>query len=80
VALTDGKERRVKIPLTEIRTVQAKVHDHTKTAILVGTVGVVAASTIYFGLISKSGGSGTTIDCTGDEVTKHPTEHPECFS
>jgi hypothetical protein len=39
-------------------------------------VGVVSA--MYFGFIAKASG-GATVDCTGDEVTKHPTEHPECF-
>lgn len=69
---------RVKIPLSEIQSVQAKVRDHTKTAILATTVGVAVVSSMYVGFIGKGSAKGTTIDCTGDEVTKHPDEHPEC--
>jgi len=69
---------RIKIPLSEIQTVQASVRDRTKTALLLGTVGVAVVSSMYFGFIAKANG-GSTVDCTGDEVTKHPTEHPECF-
>lgn len=49
---------RVKIPLGEIRSVQAKVPDHTKTALLLTAMGVVAVSTLYVGFISKSKGEG----------------------
>jgi hypothetical protein len=70
---------RVKIPLSEIQSVQAKVRDHRKTAILVAAVGVAVVSSVYVGFVGKSSG-GASIDCTGDEVTKHPMEHPECFN
>jgi hypothetical protein len=70
---------RVKIPLSEIHGVQAKVRDHTKTAILATTLGVAVLSTMYVGFIGKGSGKAG-IDCTGDEVTKHPEEHPECGS
>jgi hypothetical protein len=53
-----GGRERVKIPLTEIRSVQAKVADHTKTAVLVTTLGVAAVTSIYFGLIANAGGAG----------------------
>ena len=70
---------RVKIPLSDISTVQAKVPNPTKTILLATTLGVGIVSTMYFAFIS--GGSGkASADCTGDEVTKHPEEHPECFS
>ena len=69
---------RVKIPLSEIQTVQAKVPDHKKTALLATAVGVATVSGLYFTLLGKGSG-GPTIDCFGDEVAKHPTEHPECF-
>jgi hypothetical protein len=68
---------RVKIPLSEIQSVQAKVRDHTKTAILATTLGVAVLSTMYVAFIGKGSGKAG-IDCTGDEVTKHPDEHPEC--
>jgi hypothetical protein len=69
---------RIKIPVSDIREVQAKVPNHTKTAILVTTLGVGVVSTMYFAFGSGSSGKAS-VDCTGDEVTKHPTEHPECF-
>lgn len=68
---------RVKIPLTDVQSVQAKVRDGTKTAILVTTLSAGVISAMYFGFIGKASG-GSTVDCTSDEVTKHPTEHPEC--
>jgi hypothetical protein len=55
---------RVKIPLAQIETVQAKVHDGTKTALLVGTLGIAAVSGLYFGSISKSGSNtGGAVYC-----------------
>jgi hypothetical protein len=69
---------RVKIPLSEIQSVQAKVRDHTKTAILATTLGVAVVSSMYVGFLGKGSGKASGVDCTGDEVTKHPGEHPEC--
>jgi hypothetical protein len=69
---------RVKIPLADVRSVQARVPNHMKTAILATTLGVATVSTMYFAFLSEGSG-GATRDCTGDEVTKHPDEHPECF-
>jgi hypothetical protein len=69
---------RIKIPLSEIQSVQASVRDRTKTALLLSTMGVAAASSIYFMWISKSGPEGITIDCANDAVEEHPEEHPEC--
>jgi len=74
-----GSRERVAIPLGEIRSVQAKVSDHRKTALLLAGVGVAVVSSMYFGFIAGASG-GSTVDCTSDEVTKHPTEHPECYS
>ena len=60
---------RVKIPLADIQTVQAKVHDGGKTALLVGTIGVAAVSALYVGLISQSGSSngGEVVYCGVDK-------------
>lgn len=69
---------RVKIPLSEIHSVQAKVRDHTKTAILATALGVAVVSSMYVGFVGKGSGKATGIDCTGDEVTKHPDQYPEC--
>jgi hypothetical protein len=54
---------RVKIPLADIQTVQAKVHDGTKTALLLGALGVAAVSGLYVAFISQagSGSSGTEV-------------------
>lgn len=48
---------RVKIPLRDIRSVEAKAPNHGKTALLVTTIGVAAVSSFYF-LVIQSGGSG----------------------
>jgi hypothetical protein len=69
---------RVRIPMVEIQSVQARVLDPTKTAILLGAMGVAAVSSMYFMFISKSGPEGITIDCANDAVEEHPEEHPEC--
>jgi hypothetical protein len=69
---------RVKIPMSEIQTVKAKVRDHTKTAVLVTALGVAVVSSMYVGFVGKGSANKTSIDCTGDEVAKHPDEHPEC--
>ena len=69
---------RVTIPLADIRSVRARVPNHMKTLLLASTLGVVTVSTMYVAFLSKGSG-GATLDCTGDEVTKHPDEHPECF-
>lgn len=68
---------RVKIPLSEIRTVEAKVPNKTATALLAVGVGAGVLTTMYFAFVS-GGTSKVGADCTGDEVTKHPDEHPEC--
>jgi hypothetical protein len=60
----------VKIPLADVQTVRAKVHDGGKTALLVGTVGVAALSALYVGLISQSGssnGGGEGVYCGVDK-------------
>jgi hypothetical protein len=48
---------RVKIPLRDIRSVEAKAPNHAKTALLVTGIGVVAVSSFYF-LVAQSGGNG----------------------
>ena len=47
---------RVKIPMTQIRTLQARVPNHARTAALAITLAGVAVSTIYFAGISQAGG------------------------
>ena len=42
----------------EIRSVEAKVQDRTKTALLLTAMGIAAVSTLYVGFISKSKGAG----------------------
>ena len=67
---------RVKIPLADIQTVQAKVHDGTKTALLLGTLGVAAVSSLYVAFISQagSGSSGTdVVYCPVDVRGYRPT-------
>mgnify|MGYP001211971917 CR=1 FL=1 len=49
---------RVKIPLAEIQSVEAKVRERRKTALLVSGLGVAAVATLYIGFISKAGSGG----------------------
>ena len=61
---------RVKIPLADVQTVQAKVRDGGKTALLVGTIGVAALSALYVGLNSQAGSSsagGDAVYCGTDK-------------
>jgi len=69
---------RVKIPLSEIQSVQARVRDGRKTAIVLTVLGIGAVTGIYLQWVSKSGPDALTIDCANDAVEEHPEEHPEC--
>jgi hypothetical protein len=66
--LSQGRGQRVKIPLGEIRSVQAKVPDHTKTALLAATLGVATVSALYFAYISKAGPGGNDTTCGLDSM------------
>jgi hypothetical protein len=59
---------RVKIPLRDIRSVEAKAPNHTRTAILATTIGVAAVSSFYVLLASQGGGgsSGDSVLCPPD--------------
>jgi hypothetical protein len=39
---------------------------------------VAVVSAMYVGLVLKAGGGSYVVDCTRDDVTKHPDQHPEC--
>jgi hypothetical protein len=62
-----GTLRSVAIPLTEIRDVRAKVPDHLKTALFVGTLGVAAVSAVYFIWIVQAGPTPTGFVCGYDQ-------------
>ena len=66
--MLQGQRERVKIPLADVRSVQARTPDHTKTAILATTLGVAAATSVYFLLVSQGGGSGSgeSVSCGVD--------------
>jgi hypothetical protein len=75
-----GTKQHVAIALGDVRAVRAKARDGMRTGLLVSSVGVGAVSAMYFLLLSKSGSGKSGPDCFGDEVRKHPEEHPECQS
>lgn len=52
---------RVKIPLVQIQTVEAKVRDHTRTALLLGALGVAAVGAVYAAFISQAGSPGGNV-------------------
>jgi hypothetical protein len=53
--MRQGTQRPVAIPLGQVRRVQAKVPDPTKTVILLTALGVAAASSVYFVFIRQAG-------------------------
>ena len=53
---------RVKIPLRDIRSVEAKAPNHAKTALLITGIGVAAISSLYVLAVSQSGGGGGAND------------------
>ena len=63
---------RVKIPLADVQSVQAKVRDGRKTALLVTTLGVAVVSALYVGFISQAGSNASDATCgldhNGDPV------------
>ena len=61
-----GTLRPVAIPLGEVQRVQARVPDHTKTALFVTTLGVAIASSVYFIWISKAGPMPSSASCGYD--------------
>jgi hypothetical protein len=78
--MRQGTQEHVAIPLDQVRSVQAKVRNAAKTALLATALGVTAVSALYVGFISKAGSGDVSLDCGRDAVTKHPEEHPECGS
>ena len=75
-----GTKDPVAIPLSDVRAVKAKARDGMKTGLLASVLGVGSVSAMYILLFSKSGSGKSGPDCFGDEVRKHPEEHPECQS
>ena len=73
-----GRHERVKIPVSEIRSMEAKVPDHARTALLATALGAAAVSAIYVVFISQAGPGGVSVDCNRDPVLKHPEDYPEC--
>jgi hypothetical protein len=65
-----GQQEPVSIPLGDIKTVQAKVPDHTKTILLFATLGVAAGLTVYAATSQKG--------LAGNCVEDHQTEQIVC--
>lgn len=67
--LLQGKRERVKIPLAQIRSVEAKVPNRTKTALLLGGLGVAAVTSVYVLFVTQSSGGngvGESVYCGTD--------------
>jgi hypothetical protein len=58
-----GTEDTVRLPLANVRTVTAKVHDGKKTALFVIGLGTMAAAGLYVFAISKQGSQGGGVQC-----------------
>jgi hypothetical protein len=63
---------RVRIALSDVQSVRAKLPDHRKTALLVTTLGVAAVSTIYVMAISQAGGPASNGANCGQTVRGDP--------
>jgi hypothetical protein len=73
-----GTQDSVVIPLANVKTVDAKVSDPTKTLLLVGTVGLLTATGMFV-LLSETGEEDASLrDCSGDAAAEHPEEFPQC--
>lgn len=62
----------MRIPLTQIRSMQAKMPDHEKTALLAIALGVASVSAVYVAFISQTGPGGDGTNCgqtpAGDQI------------
>jgi hypothetical protein len=63
---------RVKIPMTHIRSIQAKMPDHARTAILALVLGVAAVSTLYVVGVSQAGGPASNGITCGTTIRGDP--------
>jgi hypothetical protein len=73
-----GTQDSVAVPLDSVQTVDAKVHDRTKTFLLVATVGVLAVSGVYV-MTSGTGTEDLSLrQCSSEYALKHPDEFPQC--
>lgn len=63
---------RVRIPMSEIRTLQARLPNHGRTALLAITLGVAAVSAVYVAGISQAGGPASNGANCGQTVRGDP--------
>jgi hypothetical protein len=74
-----GTQDSVAVPLDSVQTVEAKVHDRTKTLLLVGAVGALTIGGVYYLLSSSPGMEDLSLrDCVSLEASRHPEEYPQC--
>jgi hypothetical protein len=66
-----GTQRRVAIPLNEIRRAQAKLPDHMKTALFITGLGVGAVSAVYFIWVVQAGPERVGVYC-GVDIRNDP--------
>jgi hypothetical protein len=62
-----GTQRRVAIPLNEVRRVRAKLHDSRKTALFVTAMLGAGVSAVYFIWISQAGPRPEGVFCGPDQ-------------
>jgi hypothetical protein len=73
-----GTQDSVAVPLDSVQTVEAKVHDPTKTLLLVAALGALTLSGVYL-LSSAPGQEDLSLrDCSSAYAMKHPDEYPQC--
>ncbi|HUL03221.1 MAG TPA: hypothetical protein VLV16_08350 [Gemmatimonadales bacterium] len=58
-----GTQEQVTLPLTDVRTVSAKLPDHGKTAVFLIGMGALTTAVLYHFWISKEGPNTAGVDC-----------------
>ena len=73
-----GTQDSVAIPLDSVRTVDARVHDRTKTLLLVAAAGAVVVAGAYVAS-SQSGQEDLSLRvCSSNSAREHPDQYPQC--
>ena len=73
-----GTQDSVAVPLDSVQTVDAKVHDRTKTLLLVAAVGGLAIAGVYIATSSPGQEDLSLRDCASYYAQTHPDEYPQC--
>ena len=74
LGLGQATGKPVAIPLAHVRSVEARVPNVPRTALLAVSVGAAAISALYFGFIRHSGSHGVGVEC-GYDIRVDPIQY-----